>query len=122
MATAPFALGQHSCLKLGKHRIWADGGLIWTENEDTGATNTMGVREALYRAKAISDMLGNTLQRGKMKECINDRVFLQTRDFLDRLIPVIKQAQEQGTPEDLPAARDNLRRLPTTFVMPEMPL
>lgn len=100
-------------------RFWAERGLVHCEDARDNSYKSYSVRETLLRMKALSDMLGKSSQRDMHSEDQFDqarRAEIQT--MLDGLLIVCNKAKEQGMPSDASARRDQVRRRPTTVVVP----
>ena len=95
--SASLSLGHHSVV-FNNMRWWAQGGLIHWENQDTGAFGSLTVRDALQRAKALNDMLGNT--RGDPGLAGYADQLQMHRDYIDGMVELCEEAQRQGRPDD----------------------
>ncbi len=99
MADLPLFIGQHKVAVLDQCRFWADRGLVHCEDARDNSYVVMSVKDALLRAKAISEMVGKSS---------NDYEFADRREYLQRfvsdMVDVCRKAQEQGMPTD-PTAR-----------------
>jgi hypothetical protein len=101
-------------------RMWAERGIIHIEDTRDNAYKVIGVREALLRMRAISDMIANSRpsQRQKHSHDRFDRKLIDdNQNMLDAMIVVVEKAKEQGMPHDPTARRDLARRRPKTFVV-----
>lgn len=102
-------------------RMWAERGLIHIEDARDNSYKVVGVREMLYRMKAVQDMLRNSSATARQKHS-HDK-FDKTRmdkdqKMLDAMVEVVRRAQTQGMPHDASARRDLARRRPKTVVVP----
>lgn len=91
-------------------RWWADKGLICLENKDTGDFTSMTVRTCLQRMNALSEMVGNSKKRtaGNAPHLIQEH-----QDFLDRMVELCQQAQQQGRPDVAAHRQQMLDKLKT---------
>lgn len=102
-------------------RIWAERGLIHIEDARDNSYKVVGVREVLFRMKAVQDMLKNSSpsQRAKHSHDRFDRALLdKNQKMIDDMVEVVRKAKEQGMPHDASARRDLVRRRPKTFAVP----
>lgn len=102
-------------------KMWAERGLIHIEDDRDNSYKVVGVREMLYRLKAVQDMLKNSKPSQRVKHSHDrfDRDLIdKTQKTIDQMVEVIRKAQEQGTPHDASARRDLARRRPKTFAVP----
>jgi hypothetical protein len=102
-------------------RMWAERGLIHIEDDRDNSYKVVGVREMLYRMKAVQDMLKNSKQSQRQRHS-HDRfdaaLVEKNQKMLDRMVEVVRKAQEQGMPHDASARRDLARRRPLTIAVP----
>lgn len=94
-------LGTHNMVRFGTLRIWAERGLIHMEDEVDNSYKVENVRTMLMRVKAINDMIGNSSDRGhSAKEDKGNYAEerLRLTKFVEDMIPLLRKAQEQGTP------------------------
>ncbi len=111
-------LGEDDVVRFGQLRFWAERGLIHCEDGRTNGYESMSVRTFLHRARALSDMLGNSSTREMNTEDQFDQANrLRHLRFMERCAMIATKAQEQGMPSDPTASRDLVRRLPKTIVM-----
>ncbi len=111
------AVGNRDVVRFGDLRFWAERGLIHIQHARTGAYDSISVRAALERMKAIADMLGN--RRSMNTEDQFDQANRKRhQDMLDGLVEICRKAQVQGMPSDASARRDLVRRRPRTVVVP----
>jgi hypothetical protein len=95
-------------------RFWAENG--WIHNEDPQLGHTQfRVRECLLRAKALSEMLGNSSTDDLIRY---SDLRKDIQDFLEDITIVCKQAKEQGEYDDPSMARDKQRRAPKSISVP----
>ncbi len=114
------AVSDKDVVVFGHMRFWAENGLIHTESSIDGAYDCMSVREALTRANAISDMLGNSTAREIHSEDQFDQANrLRHMRMLEGLQAIFAKAKIQGMPSDASARRDRIRRRPVTVVVPK---
>lgn len=106
-------LGQSSVVIHGPLRIWPERGLICIEDARDNSFVQLSVRDALLRVRAINDSLKQS-KRLEMKEADRQR----NQAFIEAMTPIIKKAQEQGSPDDPSAVRDLTRRLPKSVRVP----
>jgi hypothetical protein len=109
--------GFHDVVRLGALRIWAERGLIHIEDSRDNSYNSIPVRAALHRIKAINDMLGNR-RTAHTEDNFDEAKRKELRDFVDAMVPVIRKAQEQGMPDDHTAKNALKNRRPITVVVP----
>ena len=115
-----YILGQGNVARLGFGRVWAERGLVHWEDE-IGGYKIMSVYDALTRLKALSDArpkiqgTEDKLQRAWIK---TERDRFQR--FVEEVLPVIRQAQEQGMPEDLSARASIEASRPKTVGVPQL--
>lgn len=88
-------LGQHKVAVLDDCRFWAERGLVHCEDGRDNTYKTIPIIEALHRVNAISEMIGNSTSKDEDPQ---RRAVLQ--NFVDRFVDVIRQAREQGSPDD----------------------
>lgn len=109
----------HDVVQFGTLRFWAERGLIHIEDSADNSYNTVSVRTILTRAKAISDMLGNSTQREQYSEDQYDSVVRKlNQDMLDSIVVLARKARIQGTPDDPAAVRDLQRRAKRSVIVP----
>jgi hypothetical protein len=112
-------LDDDGVVRFGHCRFWAERGLIRIEDDRDGSYETVSVRTALERARAISDMLGNSTSRQMYSEDQFDRANRERHlRFLEKFAAICQKAKVQGMPSDASARRDLRRRLPKSFVVP----
>lgn len=108
-------------VKLGTKRFWAENGRICVEDASDNSFDTMSVKEALERLRAVNDFVG-TAVRGS-KQIKDDAKYLpfieRDQKFVEQMIALIKKAKEQGDPNDPAARREAKRRLPTSVRVPK---
>jgi len=103
----------------GRLRFWAERGLIHIEDSSDNSYVTISVREALYRAKSISDMLGKSSQREKHSHDPFTKMLIKhNRDMIDGIAHISQKARIQGSPDDESAVRDAVRRAKRTVIVP----
>lgn len=121
MATTMFAgahvLGQADVVNFGNLKFWSERGLIHIEDTRDGAYESISVRVALQRTKAINDMLSNRREKGT-EDQFDQEQRQRHRDMVDGLVELCSRAQIQGMPTDASACRDLVRRSKKTIVMP----
>lgn len=112
--------GDHSVVKqfplFGKGEplyLWADNGLVCWEFAKTNGYGSMDWREAAKRIVSLSDMVGKSGEEGVYTD---ERVRMQ--EFICNMENVIRQAKEQGGPNDDGAAEDRRRRRAKSVVVP----
>jgi len=97
-------------------RFWAERGLIRVEDSRDNSFETLSVKEVLIRMAGLSDMLGN---KTTSDESIIDNAYrTMIQKYLEDMIDIVRQAQEQGQPTDESAIRDLNRRRAKTFTLP----
>jgi hypothetical protein len=112
-------LGNDNVAIFGPLRFWAERGLLHCEDSRDNSYETLSVRTALQRARAISDMLGNSSKRDMHSEDQFDRANRARHlRFLEQLMALVEKAKIQGMPSDASARRDLVNRRPKTFVVP----
>src|SRR5271166_5592624 len=100
---------EHDLARLGPLRFWAERGLIHVEDARDNSYDSMSVRSALDRIRAINDMLGN--RREKHSEDQYDQTKrAELMAFVEKMVDIIRKAREQGTPDDPAACREYVRR------------
>ena len=93
---------------------WAERGLIHWEKLD-GSYGTVSVKETLERLKGLNELVGD---RRFGKGFNTGSEVRATRNYVDRMVEICKQAQIQGTPDDPTAVRDLRRRRAKHIVVP----
>lgn len=101
--------------RYGTLRVWAERGLVHWEDGKDNSYDSMPVRQALHRIRALNDMIGNSSTADKALYA--DQVTVLQR-FIEDVLAVCRRARDQGMPHEPDARREALRRLPTTVVMP----
>lgn len=105
--------GQGKVVNYEQLKVWAERGLICIEDARDNSFVQLSVKDALLRIRAINDTLQQAKKIG-MKERTRDA----QQKFVERMLPIIKQAQEQGMPTDASAVRDLNRRRKKQVVVP----
>jgi len=115
-------LGQHKVLKHGPLRIWAERGLIRIEDERAEKDPSrykpyeiISVKQCAERCRALSDMVKNSMSTN---DVMSYAAVKELQALLEGYVDVMRQAQEQGMPEDASARREYVRRRPTSVFMP----
>lgn len=111
-------LGDHDCVRYGHLRIWAERGLLHTEDDRDGAYDTISVRTGLQRMLALQEMLGNSREEAKHNPGFNHQLYDRIQKMLEQMVEVCRKAQIQGMPDDPTARADLKRRLPVSVVVP----
>lgn len=93
--------------------LWAERGLVHWEYAATNGFGTMTWQDAARRVQALSEMVIKSSE---------DRKWAKERYELQRIIcdmeSVIRQAKEQGSPDNPDAVRDHVRRRSKSAVVP----
>lgn len=110
-------LGDQEVVNFGNLKFWAERGLIHIENTRDGDYDSISVRVALQRMRAIQDMLGNR-RTAHTEDQFDQQRRKEHQDMLDGLVCLCQKAQIQGMPSDPSAVRDLKRRAKRTIVMP----
>lgn len=116
-----YIMGQHKVARLGPIRMWAENGLVHTEDERDNSFTSMSWQEALERANAISEYGMDRLRKGHRSTKGSDLWWWSLeRDtkFVEEVIDIIRQAREQGAPDDPSMVRARTRSLPTSASIP----
>ena len=100
----------------GSLRIWPERGLIHIEDSRDNSYEAISVRTALERLQAISDMLRNSRQRFHQEGAMDFHAFDQHMRYLEEMIEICREAQEQGSPDDPQARQEQIRRRPRLFI------
>lgn len=98
-----YLLGNHNVVKFGTLRIWADRGLIHIEDSENDEYKAVSVREMLYRVNGLNEMIARSSDRGHSKNEYKGNYAeerLRYMRFVEEMIPVLRKAQEQGTPDE----------------------
>ena len=115
MTNIPIIGGAHGIITgLDGCKWWAENGLICWEKLD-GDYGTQSVKDTLERLQGINDLTGDH-RFGKGFHTGSE--VKMTRDFIDRMIEICKQAQIQGMPDDPTAVRDLKRRRKKSIRVP----
>jgi hypothetical protein len=113
---------QNNCVRFGHLLIWPERGLIRVLDERTGEKETITVHTTGQRLRGLSDMVKNS--RRKREKGSFDQFDDQNIDRIQRMIEDVietcSKAKVQGMPSDPSARRDLARRLPKTFVVPNV--
>lgn len=110
-------LGDQDVVNFGNLKFWAERGLIHIENTRDGDYDSISVRVALQRMRAIQDMLGNR-RTAHTEDQFDQAKRKEHQDMLDGLVALCQKAQVQGMPTDASASRDLKRRAKKTMVVP----
>lgn len=87
-------------------RWWADNGLICSEKVDGSDYKTDYVRDILLRLNAFSQMIGNSrTDEGIATHATEVQEYL---NYIENMISLCKQAQDQGRPDDPKARQQKL--------------
>jgi len=113
-------LGQHGVKQYRNLRIWAERGLVRVEDARDGSCETLSVRDALLRAKAINDLVAEGLARTRNRT--TDAMFhtseiQEMQKLVEDVIAACKQAKEQGEPSDPKVIEDRKMRAPKSFAI-----
>lgn len=109
--------GGYKVARLGSLRLWAERGLVHIEDERDNSYVCLTVLEAIERATALLEML-----RGQRRE-LHEAGVLHREEWdrrmagLGEILEVIRQAREQGPPDDPQARQEAERRAPRLFVV-----
>ena len=90
--------GEHGVVRFYDLRIWAARGLIHIEDGRDNSYKQLSVRQALERVQGFNDMLGKKSDDKENKSFMPLRERIQ--EFVEKMMPVIRKAQEQGMPDD----------------------
>lgn len=93
---------------------WAETGWVHCMHPEEGHSQ-MRVRDCLQRARALSEMLGNSTEKDLIRYS-DLRKELTT--FLEDIVEVCQQAREQGEYDDPSMNRDKARRKPLSIAVP----
>jgi hypothetical protein len=97
-------------------RWWAERGMVHYEDKDTGEYNAMSCRTCLQRLKGMSDMVGNS----KVGDGFHTPQEVdEYQRFVEDMVEIIRDAQEQGEPSNPEAARDLSRRRSQSVIVPD---
>lgn len=119
MFTAGGRIDEDDVVQFGPLRFWAERGLIHYEDSRDNSYESLSVRSALHRARALSDMLLNSSKREMHTEDQFDRANRERHTrFLERVAMICAKAQIQGMPSDPVARRDLVNRRPKSVVVP----
>ena len=106
-------------VRCGPLRLWAERGLIHVEDSRDNGYQTMPVKDALFRIKALNEFrpgIDGTEDKLTKKWVYGTRQQLQK--LVEEMVELVRKAQAQGMPTD-PTASHALRAArPTTVVMP----
>ena len=102
-------------VRYGTIRVWAERGLVHWEDAADASYNSMPVRSALARLRALNDMIGNSSTASRAM--FADQVTEMQR-FIEGGLAVCARAREQGMPHLPETVRDRLRRKPLSVVTP----
>ncbi len=108
---------RHNLVNFGRLKVWAERGMIRIEDAADNSYETISVRTAKFRVKAINDMIGKSTDQLEYADILRE---YQT--FVERMISVIAQAEVQGMPDDKTATNSLKNARKRSFVMPaELP-
>lgn len=93
--------------------LWAERGLVHWEYAETNGYGSMTWRDAVKRRQGISDMVHKSSEDRRW-----DKERRDTQRFVVAMEKVIRQAMEQGAPDDPDAGRDAKRRRKKMSVVP----
>ena len=93
---------------------WAENGWVHCTHPTEGDSQ-MRVKDCLLRAKALSDMIGNSSQTDLIRYADLRK---ELQDFLDDIVEVCQLAREQGEYDDPSANKDKVRRRPKSISLP----
>jgi hypothetical protein len=102
------------------YRWWAERGMIHWENKENGDYGSQSVRITLARLRGVNDMVKNSLEdlsSSGQKLFYHDEVEGHQR-YIDQMVELVTQAQNQGQPTDKNSGKDAARRRKKTVVMP----
>lgn len=101
-------------------KFWAERGRIHSERQSDGDYKSMSVKQCLERLKGINDMTKNSLHRAASKDFFfyGDELVDHQR-FIDEMIALCKEAQDQGSPDD-PSSVRAANRAKKTVVIPNV--
>lgn len=99
--------------KGGPLYLWAERGMVHWEYAETNGYGTMSWQDAARRVQALSEM---TLKSSEDRRWGKERVEMQR--FIVRMESVIRQAKEQGSPDDPDAVKEAKRRRKRTSIAP----
>lgn len=96
-----YLLGQHKVIKRGPLRLWPARGLIHIEDSRDNSLETLSVKEALVRARALGDMLRNSPgeDRKRTHAMLYRAEIEDIQAFVEDIIDLCKVAKAQGGPE-----------------------
>lgn len=100
-------LGQNKVLRHGPLRVWAERGLVRVEDSRDNSFTTLTVKQTAERAKGLSDMIRNSTSTNNY---FNYQQVVELQRLLEGYVDIMRQAQEQGMPDDPTAVRDLSRR------------
>ncbi len=100
--------------KLGYLRFWAERGLVRCVDERDGSYKILSVRDVLERANALSEMLKREPREGFTRWA---EVRHKIISFLEEIVPVCREAREQGEPTSPSGRKAALSRRPKHFVV-----
>ncbi len=125
MASTLFAgahvLNADDVVRFGHLRMWAERGLIHTEDSRDNSYKVQSVRATLHRMRAIQDMIKNSSEASRDKHSYDQfdgAAIKYHQDMIDAMVLVVEKAKAQGMPSDPSARRDLARRAPKTVVVP----
>lgn len=102
-------LGQHAVRQHGRLRLWPENGMIKIEDSRDGSYKAITIKEALERARALNDMIRNSLDRGRTQDSM---FYADELDSIQRLvedvIDMCRIAKSQGDPTDANVVRDKI--------------
>lgn len=75
--------------------VWPERGLVHTEYSKTNGYESMSIRDALERTRALSEMVGRS-NSSQAHLFLDER--LQLQRFIEESLRVIQVAKEQGDP------------------------
>jgi hypothetical protein len=104
-------LNQDDVVRFQGHRWWAERGMIHCERLNDGSYESMTVRQALLRLKAINDMVTNSLsdRHATGQKLLYSDEIREHQQFIDKMVGLIKKAQDQGRPDDPKAVKQKLQ-------------
>jgi len=115
-----FVAGDHNVVKqfplFGKGEplyLWAENGMVCWEFAKSNTYGSMDWRDAGRRVLSLSEMVGRSSEDGVYTD---ERQALQK--FISDMERVIRQAREQGGPNDDGVAEDRRRRRAKSVVVP----
>lgn len=94
-------------------RWWANDGMICSENVDGSRFESHYVRDILVRLHAFNQMIGNSrTDQGVARYAAEVR---ELREYIDNMIALCQQAQQQGRPDDPKARKQKLAEFKASY-------